>query len=62
MKTRFMAAWTRLAAAGGSLLFLGSCGLSDQQIQQVWQSVITSALTSSVNVFVSALGQAAGGG
>ncbi|MBK8915200.1 MAG: hypothetical protein IPM64_11490 [Phycisphaerales bacterium] len=62
MKTRLMTAWTRLVAAGGSLLFLGSCGLSDQQIQQVWQSVITSALTSSVNVFVGALGQSAGGG
>ena len=59
MRKRIRPIWTRLIVGCGSTLVLGGCGLSDQQIAQVWQSVITTALSSSVNVFVSALGQAA---
>lgn len=57
MRNRVRPVWLRLILLTSSTLVLGSCGLSDQQIAQVWQSVITSALTSSVSVFVGALGQ-----
>lgn len=49
--------WARILLAGGSLFLLGNCGLSDQQLQAVWQSVITSTLTSSVDVLLTTVAQ-----
>jgi len=37
-----------LTMAAGSLFFLDGCGLSDQQLATIWQSVIQSSLTSVV--------------
>jgi hypothetical protein len=39
-RTRYYA----LVLASGSLFFLGSCGLSDQQLAQIWESVISAGL------------------
>ncbi len=38
-----------LALSGGALLTLGGCGLTDQQLASVWESVISSALSTLVN-------------
>lgn len=37
-----------LTLAAGSVYFLDGCGLSDQQLSTIWQSVIQSSLTSVV--------------
>jgi hypothetical protein len=47
--------WTRrlrvaaLLVAAGPVYFLGGCGLTDQQLAQVWQSVITTGLNTIVS-------------
>jgi hypothetical protein len=38
-----------LALSGGGLLVLGGCGLTDQQLASVWESVISSALSTIVS-------------
>ena len=38
-----------LLLAAGGLYFLGGCGLSDQQLAQVWESVISTGLNTIVN-------------
>jgi len=38
----------RVCASGGSLLLLGSCGLSDQQLASIAQSVVTTGLSAFV--------------
>ncbi len=49
-----------LALTSGSLFFLNGCGLSDQQLTSIWQSVISAGLTTIVsNALQTALGQAA---
>lgn len=49
--TRF----ARIMIPGGSLLLLGDCGLSDQQLTSVAQSVLTTGLTTFVTQAISAL-------
>lgn len=43
-----------LTIAAGGLYFLGGCGLSDQQLASIWQSVITTGLSTLVTSAVSA--------
>jgi hypothetical protein len=38
-----------LTLASGSLFLLGGCGLSDQQLASIWQSVITAGLQTIVS-------------
>ncbi len=38
-----------LALTSGSLFLLGGCGLSDQQLASIWQSVITAGLQTIVS-------------
>jgi hypothetical protein len=53
-RTRYHA----LALASGTLFFLDGCFLSDQQLAQVWQSVITTGLTTLMsNLLQTLLGQ-----
>jgi hypothetical protein len=40
--------WALATAAGGLFLFSG-CGLSDQQLTSVWQSVLTAGLNTLVS-------------
>ena len=49
MKWYTRARYYGLLAAAGGLYVLGGCGLSDQQLSQVWQSVISAGLTTIVN-------------
>ena len=50
MRTRYWTARTCvLALSGLSWLVLGGCGLTDQQLAQVWESVISSALSTIVS-------------
>ena len=51
----------RLWIPGGSLLLLGGCGLSDAQLASVWQSVITTALTTMMSQWATTLFGAASG-
>jgi hypothetical protein len=49
-----------LTCSAGGLFLLGGCGLTDQQLAAVWQSVITAGLTSIVsNAITTAFGGAA---
>jgi hypothetical protein len=43
-----------LTLAAGGLFTLGGCGLTDQQLAQVWQAVITSGLNTIVSNVISA--------
>lgn len=43
-----------LALAAGSLFGLNGCGFSDQQLSSIWQSVITSGLTTLVSNAITA--------
>ncbi len=45
---------SRVLLPSGSLLALGGC-LTDQQLTQILQSVISSGLTTAVNQFITAL-------
>ena len=45
----------RVCLSGGSLLAFGSCGLSDQQLSSIAQSVITTGLGSFVTNLLSSL-------
>jgi hypothetical protein len=48
-----------LVLAGGGLCAAGGCGLSDQQLAQVWESVISAGLSTIVqNALLLATGQA----
>jgi len=38
-----------LALSGGTLLTLGGCGLTDQHLASVWESVISSALSTIIS-------------
>ena len=49
MKWYLRARYYGLLLAGGGLYVLGGCGLSDQQLAQVWQSVITAGLNTIMN-------------
>lgn len=49
MKWYTRARYYGLLLAASSLYVLGGCGLSDQQLSQVWQSVISAGLTTIVN-------------
>jgi hypothetical protein len=41
--------WLRLAVPGGFVLLLGECGLSDQQLTSIAQTVITTGLNTIVS-------------
>lgn len=43
-----------LLAASGGLFALNGCGLSDQQLAQVWQSVLTAGLNTVIGNAVGA--------
>jgi hypothetical protein len=46
-----------LALTAGGLFFLGGCGLSDQQLASIWESVISSGLSAVVgNAIQTAVG------
>jgi len=45
----------RVCVPGGSLLLLGGCGLTDQQLVSIAQSVITTGLSTFVQQLVTAL-------
>jgi len=45
----------RVYIPGGSLFLLGGCGLSDQQLTSIAQSVITTGLTTFVSQLVTTL-------
>lgn len=49
------AGWTRLWMASSTLLALGGCGLSDQQLTQILSSVFSSGLTALVTALTTAL-------
>ena len=49
MKWTTRARYYGLLLAAGGLYLLGGCGLNDQQLAQVWQSVITAGLNTIVN-------------
>lgn len=56
-----MATWWRrvrrlsLAVGMGGLFALGGCGLSDQQLAGVWQSVVSTALNTVLSNIISAI-------
>lgn len=45
----------RVCVPGGSLLLLGGCGLSDQQLVSITQTVITTGLSTFVQQLVTVL-------
>jgi hypothetical protein len=45
----------RVCVPGGSLLLLGQCGLSDQQLTSIAQSVITTSLSTFATQFITTL-------
>lgn len=45
--------WSVTLTAGGLLVF-GGCGLSDQQLASIWQSVLTAGLNTIVANLISA--------
>ena len=45
----------RLCIAGGSLLLLGGCGLSDAQLTSILQSLILTGLTGVLNAVLAGL-------
>jgi hypothetical protein len=47
--------WIRTWAAGGSLFLLGQCGLSDQQLTSIAQSVISTGLNTIVSQILATL-------
>lgn len=47
--------WMRIWSAGGGVLLLGGCGLSDQQLAQIFQSVFTTGLTTFVSTLAATL-------
>jgi hypothetical protein len=54
--------WVRLWAAGGVTLLLGGCGLSDQQLAGVFQSVLATGLNTLVATVIEAVVGGATGG
>jgi len=50
----------RLCIAGGSLLLLGGCGLSDSQLTGILQSLILTGLTGVLNAVLAGLLPASG--
>jgi len=54
--------WVRVWAACGSLLVLGECGLSDQQLAAIAESVITTGLNTIVTQLLATLISTAAGG
>ncbi len=61
-----MATWWRrvrrlsLMVGAGSLFLLGGCGLSDQQLAGIWQSVFSTALNTVLSNIITAIFTAAG--
>ncbi len=49
-----------LAVSMGGMFAFGGCGLSDQQLAGIWQSVFTTALNTILSNIISALFAAAG--
>jgi hypothetical protein len=45
----------RVCVPGGSLLLLGGCGLSDQQLVSILQTVITTGLSTFVQQLIGVL-------
>jgi hypothetical protein len=45
----------RLCIPGGALLALGQCGLSDQQLTSILQSVVSTGLTTFVTQLISTM-------
>ncbi len=59
-KWYWRARYYALAFSGGSLFLLGGCGLSDQQLASIWQSVLQTALTTIItNAIASAFSNGA---
>lgn len=61
MKSNIRGRLVRILVPGSSVLLLGGCGLSDQQVTGIISSVITSGLSTLVNTIIAGLGSGATG-